>query len=320
VKSLFICGTPLQSLIAAKIIEKNNLTPDDCSLFFYSGVRNKKYDYYYRLLSERCSKSVFYYCDFKFPSYLAKAKEILSDMEYQSVYLASVNSVFSLLALSLGKHSFLYTFDDGTANLSSKSSYAATYGLTIKKYLGLKLFGNSYSIDRIRKESLGHYTIYPDFRNNISHKLIPVTIVDTAHYGDGVGKCAVILGTVFREAYETAAIPRVIEGLGNLSATLGQHVYFVPHPRDEEVTLQNCEKLDSDKIAEDVISDLLLRYATVDLYGFCSSTQINMAHVAGISNRFLTITGTKPLVWEMFNLASQAGISPAAVIDLDDYG
>ena len=319
-KSLFICGTPLQSLIAAKIIEENDLAAEDCSLFFYSGVRNRKYDYYYGLLSERCSKSVFYFCDFRFPSYLAKAKRILSDMEYTSVYLASVNSVFSLLALSLKKHSFLYTFDDGTANLSPKSSYAATFGLTMKKFLGLKVFGNSYSIDRIRKESLAHYTIYPDFKNNISHNLIPVTILDTVNRGVGVGECAVILGTVFREAYETAAIPRVIDSLENFSTTLGKHVYFIPHPRDEEVTLRNCEKLDSEKIAEDVISDLLLQFASVNLHGFCSSAQINMAHVAGVSNVFLTITGAKPLVWEMYDLASQAGISPAAVIDLDSYG
>ena len=67
------------------------------------------------------------------------------ELEYSSAYLASVSSVFVLLALSLKKHRRLYTFDDGTANLSPSSSYAETYELSVKKYLALKLFGNKYS-------------------------------------------------------------------------------------------------------------------------------------------------------------------------------
>ncbi len=316
-KKLFICGTPLQSLIAARIIEKNNLAADDCILFFYSGVKNKKYDHYYRFLSERCAQSVFYYCDFKFPGYIAQAKKIFAGMDYDTVYLASVNSVFVFLALSLKKQRYLYTFDDGTANLSRSSSYAETYGLTVKKYLALKLFGNTYSIHRIRRETLGHYTIYPNFTNNISSNLIPISILQDVQYAPGSGKCAVILGTVFHEAFEAVSVARVIQKMEALASTLAGDIYYVPHPRGEVLDLKNMELLDSEKIAEEIISDLLVKYEGVDLYGFCSSVQINMGHLSGINNIFLTISGAKPHVRDMLDLARRAGISPKAVIDLD---
>lgn len=316
-KSLFICGTPLQSLIAARIIDLNNLAAEDCILFFYSGVGNKKYDHYYRLLSERCAQSVFYYCDFKFPGYIAKAKKIFSGMDYTTVYLASVNSVFVFLALSLEKHRYLYTFDDGTANLSPSSSYAESYGLSVKKYLALKLFGNTYSIQKIRKETRGHYTIYPNFTNNISNNLRPLSIFHGMQYAPGSGKCSVILGTVFHEAFGANSVARVIEKLEKLSTTLAEHVFYIPHPRGETLEVKELEILDSEKIAEEIISDLLAKYESVDLYGFCSSVQINMAHLPGINNIFLTISGAKPHVWDMLDLAKRAGISPKSVIDLD---
>lgn len=316
-KNLFICGTPLQSLIAVRIIEVNNFAPEDCILFFYSAVKNRKYEHYYRLLSERCAQSVFYFCDFNFPGYIAKAKKIFSGMDYSRVYLASVNSVFVLVALSLKKHHSLYTFDDGTANLSPSSSYAETYGLSIKKYLALKLFGNTYSIQKIRQESLGHYTLYPGFTNNISSKLIPISIFLSKQHKEGSGRCAVILGTVFHEAFAVESIGRVITRLERLSESLTDVCFYIPHPRGETLHASGLQILDSEKIAEEIISDLLLEYAVVDLYGFCSSVQINMAHLPGVNNIFLTISGAKPHVWDMFELATRAGISPKAVIDLD---
>lgn len=317
VRHLFICGTPLQSLIAARIIEVNDLAAQDCVLFFYSAIKNKKYDHYYRFLSERCAHSVFYYCDFKFPGYIAKAKKIFAGMDYGTVYLAAVNSVFALIALSLKKHRCLYTFDDGTANLSPSSSYAETYGLSLKKYLALKLFGNTYSIQKIRRESLGHYTIYPEFTNNISSKLIPISIFQGKQFAAGSGKCAVILGTVFREAFAGDSVASVLKKLEMLSATLAGEVFYIPHPRGESLELEGLENLDSEKIAEEIIAELLRKYAVVELYGFCSSVQINMAHLPGITNIFLTISGAKPHVWDMFELATRAGISPKTVIDLD---
>lgn len=304
-------------MIAARIIEEKNLAAEDCTLFFYSTVKNKKYDHYYRSLSQRCAHSVFYLSDFKFPGYIAKAKKILSGMDYTTVYLASVNSVFVLIALSLKKHRYLYTFDDGTANLSPSSSYAQTYGLSLKKYLGLKWFGNSYTIQKIREESIAHYTIYPGFANNISSNLIPLSLFQGLRSTPDSMRCAVILGTVFKESFANNHVARVIAALEALSATLVDKVFFIPHPRGEALELNGLEILDSERIAEEIILELLLKYACVDLYGFCSSVQINMAHVHGINNIYLTISGAKSHVWDMFQLSKMAGISPKAVVDLD---
>ena len=161
-KNLFICGTPLQSLIIRQIIEKEGLEKDDCMLFFYTYVQNDKYDYYYEELSKYFSESIYFVNEYRFPSYATNSKKIFSKLEYENIYFGAVHSSLVLLALSGRKHEKIFTFDDGLANIY-EGTYSHKYGLSLKKFLGLSIFGNRYTMQRIRNETQGHYTVSGGF-------------------------------------------------------------------------------------------------------------------------------------------------------------
>lgn len=318
-KNLFICGTPLQSLIVRKIIESEGLDKKNCILFFYTYVKNDKNDRYYKLLSELFCESYYYLCENKYPNYIIESKKIFSGLNFSNIYFAAVHSSFVLTALSMGKHKKIYTFDDGTANVNPSSSYAAKYGLSLKKFLGLGLFGNRYSIQRIRKETLAHYTIYPDFKNNISDNLISIQIFPVLRGRKKVGKCSVILGTVFRESFMESEIEEILSNISRLSQEIGGDVYYVPHPRSTETRIQGCRVIDSDKIAEEIVGELYQKYGSIDVYGFSSSAQLNVAHLEGLDNYLLSSSALKTSVNEMSEVAAGAGISLGRIIDLDQY-
>lgn len=318
-KNLFICGTPLQSIIVKKIIESEGLEKKNCILFFYTYVKNDKHDRYYALLSELFSESYYYLCDNKYPSYVIDAKKIFSGLDFSNIYFAAVHSSFVLLALSLGKHKRIYTFDDGTANVFPRSSYAAKYGLSFKKFFGLVLFGNRYNIQRIRNESLAHYTIYPGFENNISDNLISLEIFPALSGEEKAGKCSLILGTVFREIFLGSKIEETLSNLSRFSQNVVGDVYYLPHPRSMETTIQGCRIIDSGKIAEEIIGELYQEYGSIDVYGFSSSAQFNVAHLAGLNNYLLSSSALKYSVKEISEMAADAGISLGTIIDLDQY-
>lgn len=318
-KSLFICGTPLQSLIIRKIIELKGLQKSDCTLFFYTYVKNKKHDYYYHQLAEHFSESFYYHCHNQYPRYVIESRKILSRLEFDDIYFAAVTSNFVLTTLSLNIHKRMYTFDDGTANVSPKSSYAAKHGLSLKKLLGLGVFGNRYSLQKIRNETLAHYTIYPGFKNMISDNLVPIEILSPSNSSGGCGGCSVIFGTVFREAFKQGEVENTLNRISRFSQSLDGDVYYLPHPRSLEAPVEGCQLVESEKIAEEIVGDLYQKHGALSLYGFCSSAQVNLASVPGITNFFLTSAAYKYSVLEMSEIMAVAGIPSPAIINLDQY-
>jgi beta-galactosamide-alpha-2,3-sialyltransferase len=309
----------LQSLIIRQIIEKEGLRKDDCKLFFYTYVQNSKYDYYYEKLSEYFSESIYFVNEYKFPSYAINSKKIFSQLEYENIYFAAVHSSLVLLALSAGKHEKIYTFDDGLANIY-KGIYSHRFGLSLKKFLGLGIFGNTYTMQRIRNETQAHYTIYPNAKNYISDRLIPVTIFPAERLRKGTGgRCSVILGTVFSSAFENDEDKNVLLKISNFAKKLEGDVIYLPHPRSRVTEIVGCRSINSSKMSEEIVSTLYTEYSSLDFYGFCCSAQIHMAHLCEGKNFFFTSTGLKSSVNTMLDMASNAGVAPKEIIDLDQY-
>lgn len=319
-RKLFICGTPLQSLIAERIMDEEGLDKEQCSLFFYSYGDNDKYRYYYDRLATRCGRSCFYVSDFKYPDYILNAKKVLKNFEFDTIYLGSVTSVFCLMALSLRNHKSLITFDDGSANIRPNSDYARKYGFSVKKYLAMKLLGNKYSLRRIRQETQAHYTIYANFKNNISDKLIHISLFEGTAVVPETGRCAVVLGTVFREAFGSEHAEEARVRLLRFMETLRSHVYFIPHPRDRKDCSSNLFTVDTPGIAEEVIGELAKKFRYIDLYGFCSSTQLVMLGNERVSNIFLTLGKPSAVARETIELASGVGSRSMRVLDLQSCG
>ena len=280
---LFICGTLLQARIAESIIKANHLPASECATFFYANRKTEQYCHYFDRLSHFCDKSMLFFADGHTAKSLFQAKKALKSIRFKNVYLASPISAYSIIALGLGRHTALYTFDDGTANIFPISTYSKDYKLSVKKSVALKILGSSYTPARIKAESIGHYTIYPHFKNNISDKLIPIELFSPPPKPRSDLKCSVILGTVFHEVFDYDR-PRVVLGkIQSLFKNKNHDIFFLRHPRDRLPDLNQFQTIDTSLMAEDAVLDLLFRYSEIDLYGFCSSAQVNLAHIQRIN-------------------------------------
>ena len=74
-KNLFICCTPLQGLIAKRIIETKKLKKEDCVVFFYTSFDNEVYRNHYEELEKLCIEGCYYVWKPNFPKYIIDAKK-----------------------------------------------------------------------------------------------------------------------------------------------------------------------------------------------------------------------------------------------------
>ncbi|MBA4741527.1 MAG: hypothetical protein H2060_02315 [Azoarcus sp.] len=300
-----------------RIIEVESLPKEECVLFFYTYSKNSKYHHAYERISPLFEETHQYFCDNRFPGYARDARRLFLRLDYQAVYLASATSSFVLLALSCSRNPEIVTFDDGTANISPNSLYASRYGLSFKKALALALFGNRYHLQRIRKESRRHYTLHPDSRNNISDRLIPISVVNSLREPASDSSCSLILGTVFRDAFPSRSAGELHDRIGAFASRLEGDVLYLPHPRSREAPLEGIHTIDTQNVAEEVAVDLCDRYRRLDLYGFCSSAQINLGSSERIRNFLIVADGHLTSLQTMTDTMSRAGIQPYGIVDLD---
>lgn len=315
--NLFLCGTPLHSLMAKRIIEYEELDKSQCALFFYSRFKSKKYEHYYDQISNLCEQSVFFYTESSYPGYLIEAKKVLKGFDYDCLYFGNAGSPYVLLALSAGKHQELVTFDDGVQNIFAGSPFASKHGISLRKYLGLLPFRNRYTVQRIREESSRHYTIYPGFKNHLSDSPTPISIFSSVGSPGGDGTCSVILGTNFKNAFPVKSVGRAYERLADFAESLEGDVFYLPHPRDHGIAIRGCINVETEKIAEEFIGEMYSRYGRFNLYGFCSSAQLNLAHLSNVHNYFLSIPLFDGWIDEVVAMLAVAGAPVEGIISIE---
>lgn len=297
---LFVCCTPLQGLIAKRIIEKEKLSKDKCVLFFYTSFDNETYRKSYSELAKLCIDSIYYVWKPNFPRYIFEAKKFFSKYTFERFYFAALDSIFVQLALSKSNNFDIYTFDDGSANILKESHYYTNQKINFKRFVYI-LLGNRYSTQRIRKKILKHYTIYPKLQN-ISNHLCQISLFDDKFYSDNsflkseINKkqiCNVVLGTVYEEIIKSnkninSAKIFISEMLNDQTI----ETYYIKHPRESEWKLPNVQMIQNNLIAEEIIISLLQEFEKINLYSFGSTTQINFASTDGITNYFFDIPGS----------------------------
>ncbi|ELX04805.1 glycosyltransferase family 52 [Acinetobacter baumannii] len=277
-KNLIVCLTPLQMLIAEKILQKSY---GDFDLLCISYNKNNKYDYYFKKVSSESSVAYrFYICSKnKFSRFydLIKFKLFMRNFfceEYENVYVASIDNPFVHLALSMFTNFQLYTFDDGSANINVDSIYYQIPHKSNLQKVMMKLLGSVYDQERILAESKMHYTIYKDFSNIISNTtFLPLFSLDKINRGNK--SINIFLGQPLHE----------IQGL-NASIFLkflisnGVLNYF-PHPR-ETSKHSNFRYIETSLIFEDYIIELLEEGYNVNVYTISSTAALNVSSLEGV--------------------------------------
>jgi len=289
-KSLIMCVTPLQIIIAEKIIQSK--PTEDFDVIIFALESNEKFTYYAEKLKKYANTYWYSHVIYKnsiynlisFIKFIFKFNYKGFNKKYNNYYLASIDSRYFQYILSRKeKNSLVFTFDDGTANIVKTSIYYLKNISDIKKSKIFKFLGIKYFQDDIKNISKLHYTIYPDFENIIQDTKVIKLFNDCEKIKRRSKGLNVFLGQPYGE-FDSNLTPEKIE---KLMDKLNINLYF-PHPR-ERLSPQNVEVVNTKKIFEDYIVEFLENNEDyyINIYTFMSSAALNVKSLDGVNIYFI---------------------------------
>ena len=287
-----MCTTPLQMLIAEKIIQLNQNEKFDLILIINGNLNGKFKNYFNRLKVNTC-KSMMY--ELKNVSKAKKIKKFLefkknyhkwSNFNYSSYYLASIdNTFFHWIISKKSDKSDIYTFDDGIANIYNGSLYFNEKIFLLNKFIW-KILGVDYGLNKIKNQSKIHYTIYLN-RENIINKKEYISLFSKSNVKvknhNMKEEINLFLGQPLYEVnnnYNKDYILSILE-------KFGINLYF-PHPRENYNLENEIRVVKSDYIFEDYIVNLSAEYKKINIYTFFSTAALNVEGIPGVEIYCLT--------------------------------
>lgn len=300
-RDLFMCVTPLQILIARRIIESQSYDGEKPDLVLVALSRSDKYTHYFEKVSPYCRRCIKIQ-KLMFPFNLYYIARYFFNKNYNRLYLASIDASFFQLLISFVNFLEIRTFDDGTANITGSSAYYHDpKGLIFNaKRMAFWLAGNRYSRKRIINESKEHYTIYPGFKNICENTKCVELISDVnVETGRKQRSITIVLGTCYGQAAKSPGLEdKLIKELESYVKSIdGDKVYYIPHPRDERNIFREIEQINDQRISEEIISDFVRDGDQVTLIGFASSVQFSFLN----NNKVENISLTSPYLKDIFN-------------------
>lgn len=289
--NLIICMTPLQVLIARKIIELNN---DQTFVSIYlTYIDNKKHRYYYQLLSGISCNSTFVFLEnntirerlLTFSRIVKAYNELdLFRLPIENVYLSSIDTMFVQYILSKIKFKKLFTFDDGTANVFADSEYFVQKSQSLSKLVFKRFFRIRFNtIEDVKKEVSKHYSIYPN-EKNIIENVETISLFDGITYNSRHSDFKVkkiVLGQALNILISQKDYVNIIN---NISKFLGVD-YFFPHPEEDLDFNHLFKTIDTHLVIEDYLINELQSNSDIkfELYTFFSSSILSLVKLDRVS-------------------------------------
>lgn len=307
--NLIICCTPLQVLIAEKIIDMN---PE--KQFFgvmLHTVENKKFDYYKQRLQAKTNGffSMVQHNDrWNLLKEIVQLKARFSGKQFDTVYFANFPELHIQFLLSAIEFKQLNTFDDGTVNIVKHSHFLNDDPDTLVRKFINKVLGNKYSTATLRSLSAQHYTIYPDFPN-IMPNTVAVNLMDNSiAVSESSESVNILLGQpVYNDNSQNIELAKKAIKQFNIH-------YYLPHPR-EKYQVEQVKYIDTPLILEDYIAqEFSDRKCCV--YTYCSSAILNIMNKSpNVEVVALRVESDDLGVQSCYDLFEQVGIQ---IIDMRD--
>lgn len=294
---LFICITPLQLYIANRIIEELKLNTDTIEICYIGDEKRGANKEPLSVLKSKGIKMTFIYLKdygkLKFialPFYYFYISMRFFFCRYSVIYMASIDMLTAQIIVSRNSSAKLFTFDDGTANIFPSSIYYIEKKKGFKRKVINTVFCNKYNLIKLKRKSQLHYTIYENTANIIENKkLIP--FFDEGFTSSQVAiasapSCNVFLGTAYNQIFiKKVNVNKIFEKCCSAILSNNMKTYYIPHPvGGYNLSFRNVSTIESEDMAEFEIQKLLNKYAYVNVFGFMSSTQFNLASNKRINN------------------------------------
>lgn len=316
-RHVFICITPLQVLIAQRIIADLIAQPAQIIGLYLPYADTAKHRHYFAKLQAVCDQAAFVVLknqtwQQRFVT-LYQLKHTLKRLNLwqqpvERVYLASVDVLFLQYVIAKINFHQLYTFDDGTANIFPNSSYHQPLPKSRAMQAFKKLLGVRYAdVGAVLAASQAHYTIFPHEKNVIAHT-IPIAL-----YPDRPATLAKIATVTPPQQ----TVKRLLLGQG-LDAFIGAAAYrelvqamitrfdidaFVPHPRERLDFGALLPVLATDNIIEDYVMAELRQHPNqvIEIYTFMSTAVFTLKD---LPRTRITLVYNRVL-WQRFGEAYQ---------------
>ena len=288
--NLVVCWTPLQMLIAEKIIKSHPNEKFYMIVMSHSG-KNEKYDYYSSILSQKSERFYSFYLEpqsqnklFVYTSLLELKLKSLLFPPLKTIYLAHISSPEIHTLVSTYPTVEIRTFDDGSSNLLKKSAFLnnanrISTGEVSRRFY--ELFINStQSVKSIRERSIEHYTIFKDLKNIMDdghRKMTYLPLFDVSKLKPSKeikDTIKILLGSPDKGMKEISE--KAIKHFGIKYATL--------HPR-QRYELSNAITLQSPYIIEDYMLKEIEKnpHTHYEIYTFFSGAALTMKDFPNVS-------------------------------------
>ena len=284
-KSLIMCVTPLQMLIAEKIIHK--FKDQKFDVIVVALADNEKYRYYYKKL-EKISCNSFYYVPkdgfLGFLEYINVLKKNGFAGKYTNCFLASIDSRHFQYIISKNKNTNLYTFDDGTANIIKNSVYYINEKIPSWKKMIWNFIGIDSYIEDIIKSSKKHYSLYENVSNIVENTEYLKLFESSKSKSESTKKINIYLGQPLIEISDKFTEQYILKTLDNL-----QIDYYFPHPREKVIPKGKFEIILTPLIFEDYLIEYLAENKTVEinLYSYISSAVLNVKGLDRVNVKYI---------------------------------
>lgn len=302
-EALFVCYTPLQMLITQSIIDQNDIQKYGIILI---AQHNEKYEYYFSKIVKKAIFSFKYslnpelqkfYLLRAVKSFRKKLTEKLMTYLVKDIYVSSINNLYIQSLVFHLNFENLYTFDDGLANIYSKSLYYKDDDRPKWKRYIWNFLERKYSTKDIRNLSKQHFTIYPNNSNIIENVKVVNLITDDYMHKDGFEEINIFLGQPIYEVnpiFNDTYIENVIKEL--------DIKYYFPHPREHYKLPASINIIESELIFEDYIIQLYKNssYKKINVYSFFSSCMLNIQNLPFVEVNLIRLKGVDSRIYEVF--------------------
>lgn len=307
--NLIICHTPLQAMIALRIISLFKLEKFDC--IYISESCNKKNEYYFKKLKSACRKAEMFIVPGNRFSYLLFLISLNVNNDYNKVFFANINSTIIHKILSTIKFKELFSFDDGLANLIKTSFLYSSQRRSItllKRIIGIK-----YNIQNIRNMLKAHYSIFNS--DNVCKKVIPINLgMENKIKIESNNSISIFIGQPINEQLDISEEQCI---------SIIQHIirkfnidYYIPHPR-ERYKIKDVSYIDTELAIEDYLLNIS---QNIIIYSFYSTAIFTLSQVDNISIISVYPEGigveSKTVVFNSYKLIESLGIDIVRVKDL----
>jgi hypothetical protein len=279
-KNIFLVMTPLQILIAIKIIKFSKIKKKNAVIIYYGYKSNNVIKKYLKK-----GKYFFYKIEFvrlkNFPFYLLQILKLKKKYNKKEInlYTTNVDTIINCYFLSFFKINNIYTFYDGSGDYETKRRRIWKISTNFKKVI-YSILGNRYSLDKLKNEKKQHFIINDYFREQkgvnvgslfkeIKKKKIATKDQKEINF---------YVGTV-EEEYFADMKATEIEKKNYFKSILRflktkKNVIYLRHPRSTIIyksiffyknQMRNC-------IAEEIILKYFKRNYKINIFGFYGST------------------------------------------------